>query len=157
MQNRFLMLACVLVIAMGSVVVPFPNGAIAVMVVGVMSAIALVIFRKYTEEKEFITTIFLVALALRMAFGILVQVFDLREFFGGDAVAYDLYGSVLADTWLGHAVAGSLTIDNDPRSGVGWGMYYLTGIIYTVLGRNIFAAQSFCAVIGAATAPRVYF
>ena len=158
MRNRFLLLACVLVIAMGSVAVPAPDGAIAVMVVATLSAIAIFVFRKFTEEKEFITTVFLVALAARMAFGIFIHVFDLREFFGGDAKAYDMYGAVLMDTWLGHAVqSDGLSYQFDPRSGAGWGMYYLTGAIYTVLGRNIFAAQSFCAVIGAATAPMVYF
>ena len=158
MGNRFLLLACVLVIAMGSIAVPFPDGAIAVLVVAILSAIAIIIFRRYTEEKEFITTVFLVALAARMAFGIFIHVFDLREFFGGDARAYDMYGAVLMDTWLGHAQLGEgLTYQIDPRSGAGWGMYYLTGFIYTLLGRNIFAAQSFCAVIGAATAPMVYF
>ena len=158
MRNRFLLLACVLVIAMGSIAVPFPDGAIAVLVVAILSAIAIIIFRRYTEEKEFITTVFLVALAARMAFGIFIHVFDLREFFGGDARAYDMYGAVLMDTWLGHAQLGEgLTYQIDPRSGAGWGMYYLTGFIYTLLGRNIFAAQSFCAVIGAATSPMVYF
>ena len=158
MGNRFLLLACVLVIAMGSIAVPFPDGAIAVLVVAILSAIAIIIFRRYTEEKEFITTVFLVALAARKAFGIFIHVFDLREFFGGDARAYDMYGAVLMDTWLGHAQLGEgLTYQIDPRSGAGWGMYYLTGFIYTLLGRNIFAAQSFCAVIGAATAPMVYF
>ena len=158
MGNRFLLLACVLVIAMGSIAVPFPDGAIAVLVVAILSAIAIIIFRRYTEEKEFITTVFLVALAARMAFGIFIHVFDLREFFGGDARAYDMYGAVLMDTWLGHAQLGEgLTYQIDPRSGAGWGMYYLTGFIYTLLGRNIFAAQSFCAVIGAATSPMVYF
>ena len=36
-------------------------------------------------------------------------------------------------------------------------MNYLTATIYYVFGKNIFAAQSFCAVFGAATAPMVYF
>ena len=49
MQNRFLMLACVLVITMGSIAVPFPDGAIAVLVVGIMSAIALVIVAAPSE------------------------------------------------------------------------------------------------------------
>ncbi len=157
MLHRFLLLACILVIAMGSVAVPFPDGAIAVLVVAILSALALIIFRHYTDEKEFITTVFLVALALRMGFGIFIHVFELRDFFGGDAKAYDLSGSILADTWLGHPPANGMTVQIDPRSGNGWGMYYLTGFIYTVLGRNIFAAQSFCAVVGASTAPMVYF
>lgn len=158
MRNRFLLLACILVIAMGSIVVPPPEGAVAVLVVAILSAIAIFVFRKFTEEKEFITTIFLVALAVRMAFGIIIHVFELRDFFGGDAKAYDMYGAMLSDSWLGHAVRSEgLDYQFDPRSGAGWGMYYLTGAIYSVLGRNIFAAQSVCAVIGAATAPMVFF
>lgn len=156
MQNRFLLLACVLVIAMGSIAVPFPDGAIAVLIVAILSAIALVIFRRYTDEKDFITNVFLVALALRMGFGIFVHVFQLREFFGGDARAYDIFGSILADTWMGRPGDGVM-VTMETRSGAGWGMYYLTASIYSLLGRNIFAAQSFCAVIGAATAPMVYF
>ncbi|MBL0241369.1 MAG: glycosyltransferase family 39 protein [Chloracidobacterium sp.] len=35
-------------------------------------------------------------------------------------------------------------------------MNYFVGAIYYVLGRNILAAQSICAVVGAATAPMVY-
>ncbi len=157
MRNRFLLLGCVLVIAMGSIAVPFPDGAIAVLVVAILSAVAIFIFRRFTEEKDFITNVFLVGLALRMAFGIFVHVFELREFFGGDARAYDIYGSLLADTWLGHPAADGLTLQIEGTGGTGWGMYYFTGAIYTLLGRNIFAAQSICAVIGAATAPMVYF
>ncbi|HMS42221.1 MAG TPA: glycosyltransferase family 39 protein, partial [Pyrinomonadaceae bacterium] len=41
-------------------------------------------------------------------------------------------------------------------SGPGWGMNYLVAIIYFITGQNILAAQFFCAVIGAATAPLVY-
>lgn len=158
MGNRFLVLACVLVIALGSLAVPFPDGAVAVGFVAVLSAIAILIFRKYTDEKEFITTVFLVGLALRMGFGVLIHVFDLRDFFGGDAHAYDQNGAALVDLWMGHAPATEVLLAQaDPASGAGWGMYYLTGFIYYVLGRNIFAAQSFCAVIGAATPPMVYF
>ncbi|MBK8809908.1 MAG: phospholipid carrier-dependent glycosyltransferase [Acidobacteria bacterium] len=38
----------------------------------------------------------------------------------------------------------------------GWGMNYLVALIYLVTGPNPLAAQSFCAVIGAATSPLVY-
>ena len=64
----------------------------------------------------------------------------------------------MAEVW-----AGQISY-NDPllrsamvTSGPGWGMNYLVGGIYSVLGKNMFAAQSFCAVFGAATAPMVYF
>ena len=158
MLNKFLLLACALIIALGLFAVPFPDGPVALMAVVILSAFALLIFRRFTEEKEFITTVFLVALALRMGFGILIHIFEWRDFFGGDALAYDANGASLVDGWLGHPLQNDLlSYQNDPASGAGWGMYYLTGFIYLLLGRNIFAAQSFCAVIGAATAPMVFF
>lgn len=158
MLNRFIILACLLVIAMGIVIVPFPDGAAAIALVMVLSALFILGFRRYTEEKQFVTTIFLVALALRMAFGLMIHIFELREFFGGDAFAYDVKAAGMVEIWLGLSINPDSTLyEFDPRSGVAWGMYYLTAGIYYIFGRNIFAAQSFCAVIGAATSPMVYF
>lgn len=158
MLNRVLSLACVLVIAMGIALVPFPDGAMAIALVMVMSVALIFIFRKFTEEKDFITTVFLVALALRMGFGLLIHIYDLREFFGGDAVAYDTKAAEMVSNWMGTSINPDQSLfEFDPRSGVAWGMYYITALIYYVLGRNIFAAQSFCAVVGAATAPMVFY
>ena len=158
MQNRFLLLGCILIIALGLVAVPFPDGAIAIGLVFFMSAIAIFVFRQFTEEKDFVTNVFLIALALRMGFGTLITVFDGRGFFGGDYVAYDSNGAAFMNVWLGLASAtDTLIANNNPLSGAGWGMNYLTGGIYYVLGRNLYAAQSFCGVIGAATAPLVFY
>ena len=158
MDNRFLMLACVLIIALGVVVVPFPDGAVAIGFVIALSVLPIILFRRYTEEKGFITSIFLVALALRMGFGVLVYIFDLQSFFGGDSSVYDYRAAGLVDIWHGHSdMSNKFGVYVDPTSGPGWGMNYLVGFIYLLLGRNVFAAQSFCAVIGAATSPLVYF
>lgn len=158
MLNKFLLLACLLIVALGLLAVPFTDGAAALMSVAILSALTLTLFRRFTEEKEFVTTVFLLALVLRMGFGLLVHIFEWRDFFGGDALAYDINGSNLVDIWLGHKLNNDLiAFQNDPASGTGWGMNYLTGFIYFILGRNIFAAQSFCAVVGAATAPMVFF
>ena len=143
---------------MGVALVPFPDGAAAIALVMVIAVLFIIAFRRYTEEKEFITTVFLVALALRMAFGLFIHIYDLREFFGGDAFSYDLKASEMVENWMGLSINPDNTFfEFDPRSGIAWGMYYMTAIIYYVFGRNIFAAQSFCAVIGAATAPMIYF
>lgn len=158
MLNRFISLGCILVIAMGIALVPFPDGAAAIAMVMALSALFIIAFRKYTEEKEFITTVFLVALALRMAFGLFIHIYELREFFGGDALAYDVKAAQMVENWLGISINPDQSFfEFDPRSGIAWGMYYLTAAIYYIFGRNIFAAQSFCAVVGAATAPMVYY
>lgn len=158
MLNQFISLACLLVIAMGIILVPFPDGAAAIALTMATSAGFILLFRKFTEEKRFITTVFLVALALRMAFGLMVHIFELRDFFGGDAFSYDVKAAQMVENWLGLSINPDTSFfEFDPRSGIAWGMYYVTAAIYLVFGRNIFAAQSFCAVIGAATAPMVYF
>lgn len=158
MLNRFLLLACVLVIALGVVVVPFPDGPVAVLVVAVLAGFSVFLFRQYTNEKEFITTIFLVGLAIRMGVGVFIHVYDQRAFFGGDARAYDMAGAAIANVWQGTS---GLTVEqvnqNNSTVDVGWGMNYFVAIIYYIFGRNIYAAQSICAVVGAATAPMVYF
>jgi 4-amino-4-deoxy-L-arabinose transferase-like glycosyltransferase len=158
MLNRFISLGCMIVIAMGIVLVPFPEGAAAIAMVMAVSAAFIFAFRRYTEEKEFITTVFLVALALRMAFGLFIHIYELREFFGGDAFSYDAKAAQMVENWMGLSINPDQSFfEFDPRSGIAWGMYYLTAVIYYIFGRNIFAAQSFCAVLGAATAPMVYF
>ncbi|MGI8812957.1 MAG: phospholipid carrier-dependent glycosyltransferase [Pyrinomonadaceae bacterium] len=152
MLDRFSVIAVCGVVATGILTLAFPEAGVAALVVAVLGTAAIFIFRKYSdEEKIFVTKIFLIALAVRLAFGILVHFFDLREFFGGDANTYDIRGNLLAELWAGRGSASATT------SGPGWGMYYIVGGLYTIFGRNILAAQSFCAVFGAATAPLVYF
>ena len=136
----------------------FSNEASALLVVLVSAGIALGIIRHYAEEKAFVTTLFFAALAARLGFGVMVHVFDLRDFFGGDALTFHDFGSVIRDQWEG------LVPPNDTfyqwasaTNRPGWGMNYLVAFIYLFTGKNILAAQSFCAVIGAATAPMVYF
>jgi len=152
----------VLIVAAGSLAlmlttIAFPDGAAALLIVLVLSIPLGMIFRHYSDDKEFVTNIFLAGLFLRLAFGAFVHIFDLRDFFGGDAETYDFRGFVLMEYWLGQARSIDPIFINQTKTGPGWGMYYLVGAIYSVIGKNIFAAQSFCGVVGAATVPLVYF
>jgi len=135
-----------------------PGGAGALLLVAITSFLFAKIFRRYSDEKHFVTWVFLAALAGRLLFGLLVHTFDLRLFFGGDANTYDFRGAALLSQWLN----ASQFVDPETQFflrtlGPGWGMYYVVAAIYAIFGRDILAAQSFCAVIGAATAPMVYF
>lgn len=158
MLKSIVWLLCCLMLVLGVAVVPLPDGPIAIILVIVLSALTIFILRRFTDQKEFITTVFVAGLAIRLGFGIFVHVFDLRDFFGGDALTYDYNASQWVDVWLGRAVpTDRLLYYNDPRSGAGWGMNYLIAGLYMVVGKhNIFAGQSFCAVIGAATGPLVF-
>jgi 4-amino-4-deoxy-L-arabinose transferase-like glycosyltransferase len=157
-MNRNLIILCA-VVGLFLATVNFPNGAIAVLLIVACSVAAISLIRYYApEDKDYLTNLFLLALLARVGFGFLINYFRLHDFFGGDAVTYDQLGYRLVEIWQGTA---DLTDPWSKRamstSEVGWGMNYLVGIIYFITGRSLLVAQSFCAVIGAATAPMVYF
>ncbi len=135
----------------------FPDGNVAILVAGVLSLIAIILIRQNTEESKFLTRIFLVALLARVAFGTMLHVFNLRDFFGSDAISYDYYGQRLVDIWFHGSPSNDFFSQRAlSTTSPGWGLNYLVGFLYTITGRNILAAQFFCAVFGAATAPMVY-
>jgi hypothetical protein len=140
------------------IVFTLPHGPAALVVVLILSSIALFVFRHYADDKDFITNIFLGALLLRLLFGLVIHIFQLQEFVGPDSFTYDYFGARMADVWAGRLSIHDPLVNNAMvTSGPGWGMSYLVGGIYSVIGENMYAAQSFCAVFGAATAPMIYF
>ena len=157
-MDRFLIIFGVVFVATAMFFVSFPDGAVALLLSALLSLIAIAVIRRFSEDKQFVTNAFLLALILRLGFGLLVQWFDLRDFFGGDAFTYDFKGNLLMQSWLGQVPSSDFEVHRAAAmSGPGWGMNYFVAALYLLIGRNIFAAQSLCAVIGAATAPLVYF
>jgi 4-amino-4-deoxy-L-arabinose transferase-like glycosyltransferase len=140
------------------ITVAFPQGFVALVAVLVCSlTVVFIIRRQFKEDADFPIQIFLIALIARLTFGLFLHFFDLRGFFGSDSVLYDLIGQRLVEMWFGYNIETYDDVTQQISNSVsGWGMYYLVGAIYSITGKNIFAAQSFCAVIGAATAPMVY-
>ena len=133
-------------------------GLSALIVAAVLSAVCVGIIRWFKFEADFLIDIFLLALAVRLAFGLFLHVFSLREFFGGDALTFDIYGNQIIEVWSGRAPADDMVSVRAMSTGTpGWGIHYLTALVYAVFGRNILAAQTFIVVIGAATAPMVYY
>lgn len=157
MRDRFFMVASLTFVGLGMITVAFPDGTPSILIVLLLSMGVIFLIRKYSDEKDFLTTVFLGALVCRLAFGVFVHVFDLRVFFGEDAIAYDYLGNALAEYWSGLRPGDDPLVQIAGSPGPGWGMNYLVALIYKVVGRNILAAQSFCAVFGAATAPLLYY
>ena len=155
---QFFVWCAVVILSFWMLSVSFPDEASALLVTLIASIIALAVFRRFTTEKDFITTLFLGALAARMGFGLFVHVFDLREFFGGDAITYHNHGITILAYWSGQIPSTDIYYQwavSTSRSG--WGMNYVVAAIYAIAGPNILAAQSFCGVVGASTAPMIYF
>ncbi len=158
-MDRFLAIAGFLLFLFISVAA-FPDGVVAMLVATLLAAIALFVIRRYeSPDALFLQRIFIIGLLLRLAFGAYIHIYDLRGFFGNDALLYDTLGYRLYLIWFENVpVAGNAFSERAVTLSLpGWGMNYLVGFIYTFIGRNILAAQYFCAVVGAATAPLVYF
>ena len=154
-MERIILPAGMLALAIITACFLFTTGGLgALLIVLITAMLGLALFRQFSDDKQFVTMIFVGALAARLVFGFIVHALDLRDFFGGDANTYDNFGNELLLRWTGAVSIPNPVVDyrlND--IGSGWGMYDLVAAIYYVLGRNILAAQSFCAVIGASTAP----
>ncbi len=155
---KFLVYFATVAVAISLVVAEPENGAMSLLAGGLLCAFILVIIRRFTDEKDFITQVFLGAVCARIIFGLILHVFDLQMFAGPDSLTYHRIGAMLADAWLGYPVAepDELAVATSLR-GSGWGMSYLIGSIYLITGQSILVAQTVFGIIGAATAPMVYY
>jgi 4-amino-4-deoxy-L-arabinose transferase-like glycosyltransferase len=156
-MDKVLTTACILV-GIALTLLAFPEGITATGVAFIVSGLVVAVINQLAgEERAFLIRLFLVALLVRLIFGLFVHTFKLYEQFGGDALTYDHLGQTLVEIWNGQAITENFWTQRAlDMSAPGWGMNYLTGFIYFLVGRNMFAAQVFCAIIGAATAPLVY-
>src|SRR5215216_1964460 len=135
----------------------FPaEGSSAVVLCIVVAAVVGAIVSRHKTHARFLLQIFAGAVLIRVAIGALIYYFHLQEFFGGDAFTYDFRGTMYLQFWRGNMgyayykqVLGASVYRN-------WGMDYLVGVIYFVIGRNMLAVQFFNAVVGAATAPVIF-
>ncbi len=102
-------------------------------------------------------TLFIAALLVRMAVATTIFVFHWQDFFGGDALTYDYYGLMQAKGWNGDSTAGSIASAYIGEGiGPGWGMVYLVGGVYSLVGHNMLAVQFVNCVMGAATVAAVF-
>lgn len=137
------------------IAVMIPNeGQSALIFCIVLTALTGVVIYSIKQDRRFLLHIFLMGLLMRVLVGGLIYRFELQGFFGGDAFTYDQYGYLLSYSWQ----YGTIFADEwfTTGGGGGWGMIYIVGAIYTVVGRNMLAVQFFNAVLGAATAPIIY-
>jgi hypothetical protein len=155
-MTKFFLYFALLVTAVSMIAADIDEGPLALLVVSAMCAGIIAALRRY-ENKDFLTNVFLAALAGRLLFGLLVHVYGLRDFVGPDSITYHDVGSRISDYWMGLTEMSPELKELLSIRGPGWGMNYLIGFIYLLLGQKILVAQSICAVVGAAAAPMAYF
>jgi hypothetical protein len=112
---------------------------------------------KRTTEGTFLLRLFVSGLLARMVIALVIYGYHAQEFFGGDALTYDYFGNALALGWGGDyhflSVANQYVRSGE---GAGWGMVYLVGAVYWLVGRNLLAVQLLNSVFGAATAVVIF-
>jgi hypothetical protein len=149
------LLAALTVALAVAVALAIPGGAAALLLCAPCALVAgLLLSKGAGEQRSFLLKVFVGGLLIRMAVGVVINGFELQEFFGGDALTYDYLGGHLLQTWRS-----DLPMMPELKQWVvagGWGMVYLVAAIYGLVGRNMLAVQFFNAVVGAATAPVVF-
>jgi 4-amino-4-deoxy-L-arabinose transferase-like glycosyltransferase len=145
-----------LALAVG-VALTFPSeGPSAVVLCAALAAVVGAVVSRHQAHARFLLQVFAGAVLIRATIGALIYYFHLQEFFGGDAFTYDYHGALYRAFWTGELSYGFY----DRLLGVyvyrNWGMGYVVGAIYLLVGRNMLAVQFFNAVVGGATAPVIF-
>ncbi|MBD0370384.1 MAG: glycosyltransferase family 39 protein [Pyrinomonadaceae bacterium] len=153
-MNSALILAAIIIFT--SIIILVPGlGAPAVIVVLVLASIASVIIYSNRAHGPFLLRIFICGLMIRIIIGTTIYLFNLQEFFGGDAITYDQFGLLTLNIWQGKDMHLKYYVESYYLGG-GWGMLYMVAAIYGIIGRNPLAIQFISAVAGAATAPAIF-
>jgi hypothetical protein len=129
------------------------NGGTAVLLCGVCALITCFIINRSESDREFLLQLFVGALLVRVMLASAIYFLRLQDFFGGDALTYDIQGDLLKQVWFGQVDQKEFV---RARLNNFLGMPYLVAGIYTLVGRNSLAVQFFNAVLGAATPVVIY-
>jgi hypothetical protein len=150
------LLAALTVALCAAIALALPGGSVAVLFCAACAIPAAMLLGRAAEEEQrgYLLKIFVGGLLVRAAIGSLIYAFRLQDFFGGDALTYDLFGNALLESWRNGLPVND--VKDWATGGGGWGMLYLVAGIYGVTGQNMLAVQLFNSVIGAATAPVIY-
>jgi hypothetical protein len=128
-------------------------GGPAVLLCGVCAVFACLLINRAEADREFLLQLFIGALLLRVLLASAIYFLRLQDFFGGDALTYDIQGDLVKQLWYGEVNYREFA---RARLNNFLGMPYLVAAIYTIVGRNSLAVQFFNAVLGAATPVVIY-
>jgi hypothetical protein len=128
-------------------------GGQAVLLCGVCALIACFIINRTEADREFLIQLFIGALLVRVILATAINFLRLQDFFGGDALTYEIQGELLKQVWFGQVDQKEFV---RARLNNFLGMPYLVAAIYTLVGRNSLAVQFFNSVLGAATPVVIY-
>ena len=152
-----LLIASILAIFGGVIFVRPEEGPGALAMCVLTSLPTIIILARAPEQRTFLMRLFLIAVIVRITLAMVIFVGHMEEFFGGDANTYDIFGQSLVASWHGDTYHTDRFFGFMNSGASAWGMLYLVGGVYEVIGRNMLAIQLINASIGAATAIVVYY
>jgi len=154
---NILIIALMLAVCAGVITIKPAEAPGALAFCALVSAPTIIMLARSGKERTFLLRLFLIAVLIRIILATIIFTGHMEDFFGGDATTYDTYGQSLVQAWHGDAYHASF-YSGFVRSGVGaWGMLYLVGGVYELIGTNMLAIQLINASIGAATAVIVFY
>ena len=160
----YLIVCAVIILAVPSIVAEFPDYANfsmmdagqAVLVCLILAGVAGYFVYQDKEQGAFLLQLFAWALLIRMLVATGIFMFNVQEFFGGDALTYDFFGHAQMKAWQGDSYYRVIADRFTSGQASAWGMVNLISVIYSIIGRNTLAIQFVNSVIGAATAILVF-
>src|SRR5829696_5812612 len=114
------LLAALTVVLCTAIALALPGGSAAVLFCAACAIPAAVLLGRGVEgaQRGFLLKIFVGGLLVRVAIGSLIYAFRLQDFFGGDALTYDLFGNALLASW--HSGIPVNDVKDWATSGGGW-------------------------------------
>jgi Dolichyl-phosphate-mannose-protein mannosyltransferase len=160
----YLIVCSVVVFAVPAIVSEFPDyanfstfdAAQAVLLCMVLASVVGYFVYQHKEEGAFLLQLFAWGLLIRMAVATGIFIFNMQEFFGGDALTYDFYGYAQMKAWLGDSYFRAISSRFMEGQASAWGMVNMIAVVYSIIGRNTLAIQFVNSIMGAATAVLIY-
>ena len=161
----YLIVCAVIILAVPAIVSEFPDytnysiydASQAVLVCLVLASVAGYFVYQDKEQGAFLLQLFGWALLLRMLVATGIFMFNVQEFFGGDALTYDFFGHAQMKAWQGDSYYKVIADRFMSGQASAWGMVNIIAVVYSIIGRNTLAIQFVNSVIGAATAVLVFY
>src|ERR1044071_2132984 len=126
----YLLLCGVIVFAVPPIVSEFPDyekfssvdAAQAVLVCMVLASVVGYFTYRNKEHGSFLLQLFAWGLLARMFVATFIFMYNVQEFFGGDAITYDFYGYAQMKAWFGDTYFRAISMQFTEGQASAWGM-----------------------------------
>src|SRR5215216_4859315 len=139
----YLLVCAVIVFAVPSIVSEFPDyekfsiydAGQAVLLTLLLAGVVGYYIYGDKEEGSFLLQLFAWGLLTRLLVATGIFMFNMQEFFGGDAITYDFFGFAQMKAWQGDTFYQAIADRFMGGQASAWGMVNLISVVYTIIAR----------------------